>query len=272
MHFSLRKQPALRKLWLAAQAREDLSPATRKLHFLQSLKCSSKYERKAREMGATCIAGVDEVGRGALFGSVVAAAVILPEGFRLKGLRDSKQLEAADRERMAKIVRNKALAWSVAELDCETIDRINIYQASRMCMDMAVAQLTLRPDHLLIDALKISADIPQTKLFYGDSLSISIAAASVVAKVHRDAIVSAMHDEFPQYNLRSNKGYSTPDHKRALREHGPSRLHRRSFAPVYLSEPDAQIEMLLEQDDDFTDVDSILEMPADPVASPVPAI
>jgi ribonuclease HII len=258
MHSSLKSEPSLRRLWLAAQSRQDLTPTTRKLHFLQSLKCTSKYEKRARALGATRIAGVDEVGRGALFGPVVAAAVILPEDFKLRGLRDSKQLAAEDRERMAAIVRKKALAVAIAEVDAATIDRVNIYQATRMAMLMAVSQLEIRPDHLLVDAMHVDYDCAQTKLFYGDSLSVSIAAASVVAKVHRDAQVTALAADYPRYNLASNKGYSTPDHKRALREHGPCSLHRRSFAPVYLSEPDAQMELLIEQDDSLDAIDLVL--------------
>ena len=123
-----------------------------------------------------------------------------------------------------------------------------------MAMLMAVTQLAMQPDHLLIDAMRIDYECAQTKLFYGDSLSVSIAAASVVAKVHRDALVSAMAQEFPQYNLASNKGYGTPDHRRALKEHGPCRLHRRSFAPVYLAEPDAQMELLVDNEIAFDDV------------------
>jgi ribonuclease HII len=258
MHYSLKSEPSLRRLWLAAQARQDLTPTTRKLHFLQSLKCTHKYEKRARALGATLIAGVDEVGRGALFGSVVAAAVILPEDFRLRGLRDSKQHTAEDRERMAGVVRKKAIAVAIAEIDAATIDRVNIYQATRMAMLMAVSQLQVRPDHLLVDAMHVDYDCAQTKLFYGDSLSVSIAAASVVAKVHRDAQVTAMAADFPQYNLASNKGYSTPDHKKALREHGPCGLHRRSFSPVYLAEPDAQMELLIEQDELLDDIDCLL--------------
>jgi len=254
MHSSLKSQPALRKLWLAAQSRQDLTPTTRKLHFLQSLKCTAKYEKRARLTGATRIAGVDEVGRGALFGPVVAAAVILPEDFRLRGLRDSKQLEPEQRERMDIVIRRKALAWAVAEIDSEMIDRVNIYQATRMAMFMAVTQLAMQPDHLLIDAMRIDYECAQTKLFYGDSLSVSIAAASVVAKVHRDALVSAMAEEFPHYNLASNKGYGTPDHRRALKAHGPCRLHRRSFAPVYLAEPDAQMDLLVDNEIIFDDI------------------
>jgi ribonuclease HII len=258
MHASLKAEPTLRKLWLAAQARQDLTPTTRKLHFLQSLKCTNKYERRARALGATLIAGVDEVGRGALFGPVVAAAVILPEDFRLRGLRDSKQLTQEERERMATVVRKKALSVAIAEVDAATIDRVNIYQATRMAMLMAISQLSVRPDHLLVDAMHVDYDCAQTKLFYGDSLSISIAAASVIAKVHRDALVTAQAEEFPHYNLASNKGYSTPDHKRALREHGPCQLHRRTFAPVYLSEPDAQLDLLMEQHEPMDDVEQLL--------------
>ena len=268
MHPSLRHQPDLRRLWLAAQRRDDLSPATRKVHFLQSLKCTAKYEKLARGQGAIAIAGVDEVGRGALFGPVVAAAVILPEDFRLRGLRDSKQLDAPTRERMSRVVVSRAVAFSIAEVDVDVIDRINIYQATRRAMHLAVAGLATRPDHLLIDALKLDCEQPQTKLFYGDSLSISIAAASVVAKVHRDALISSMHEEFPHYNLRSNKGYSTPAHKRALQEHGPTPHHRRSFAPVYLCDPDAQLEMMLEAEGTGFDVelDEALEKAANPAA------
>jgi ribonuclease HII len=258
MHSSLKSEPSLRKLWLAAQARQDLTPTTRKLHFLQSLKCTTKYEKRARAQGATVIAGVDEVGRGALFGPVVAAAVILPEDFRLRGLRDSKQLLPEERERMARVVRSKAIAFALAEVDAATIDRVNIYQATRMAMLSAVMQLATRPDHLLIDAMRIDYDCAQTRLFYGDSLSVSIAAASVVAKVHRDALVTAMAPDYPHYNLASNKGYSTPDHKRALREHGPCCLHRRSFAPVYLAEPDAQMELLIDQEDSLDEIDQLL--------------
>lgn len=257
MHTSLRQQPALKKLWLAAQSREDLAPATRKMHFLQSLKCTSKYERKAREQNAACIAGVDEVGRGALFGPVVAAAVVLPQDFRLRGLRDSKQLDLEQRLRMDRVIREKALAWAVAEVDAETIDRVNIYQATRIAMLMAVTRLTVKPDHLLVDAMRVDYDCPQTKLYYGDSLCISIAAASVIAKVHRDGLITEMAPEYPLYNLASNKGYSTPEHKRALREHGPCAFHRRSFAPVYLSEPDAQLELAMEADG-LDDVEELL--------------
>ncbi len=214
---------------------DEVSAATRKLRMLRTLACGLKYEKAARALGAAVIAGVDEVGRGALFGPVVAAAVILPEDCRIRGLRDSKQLEPEDRTRLAALVRTRARAFAIAEVDAATIDRINIYQATRKCMCAAVAQLTLAPDHLLIDALRLDHPCPQTSIIYGDSLSLSIAAASVVAKVYRDARMCEFHEEYPQYGLASHKGYSTPEHQRALDRHGPTPLHRRSFRPVWES-------------------------------------
>jgi ribonuclease HII len=210
----------------------EVSAATRKMRMLRTLVCGGKYEREARANGARVVAGVDEVGRGALFGPVVAAAVILPEGCRIQGLRDSKQLLPEERERLARIVERKALAIAIEEVDSETIDRINIYQASRMAMTAAVMGLSIPPDHLLIDALRLDLLCPQTSIIYGDSLSISIAAASVVAKVYRDRRMCELDRDYPQYGLASHKGYSTPEHKQALAAHGPCPLHRRSFRPV----------------------------------------
>jgi ribonuclease HII len=210
----------------------EVSAATRKLRMLRTLVCGGRYERAARASGAKIVAGVDEVGRGALFGPVVAAAVVLPEGCRIPGLRDSKQLIAEERERLARIVERKALAIAVEEVDAETIDRVNIYQATRMAMTAAVCRLALQPDHLLIDAMRLDFACSQTSIIYGDSLSISIAAASVVAKVYRDSRMCQLDREYPQYGLASHKGYSTPEHKQALAAHGPSPLHRRSFRPV----------------------------------------
>jgi ribonuclease HII len=210
----------------------ELSAAARKMRMLKSLVCGNRYERAARAAGATVVAGVDEVGRGALFGPVVAAAVVLPEGCRIPGLRDSKQLIREERERLALIVERRALAVAIQEVDAETIDRINIYQATRMAMAAAVCALTMAPDHLLVDALRLDCACAQTSIIYGDSLSISIAAASVVAKVYRDNRMRQLDLDYPLYGLASHKGYSTPEHKRALEAHGPSPLHRRSFRPV----------------------------------------
>jgi ribonuclease HII len=210
----------------------EVSAATRKLRMLKTLVCGNRYERAARLTGAKVIAGVDEVGRGALFGPVVAAAVILPEGCRIPGLRDSKQLIREERERLAGIVERRAIAIAIEEVDAETIDRINIYQATRVAMSGAVCRLAIAPDHLLIDALRLDLACAQTSIIYGDSLSISIAAASVLAKVYRDRRMRELDVDYPLYGLASHKGYSTPEHKRALAAHGPSPLHRRSFRPV----------------------------------------
>jgi len=211
---------------------QSVSAATRKLRMLRSLVCGNKFEKAARKDGATTIAGVDEVGRGALFGPVVAAAVILPPDTRIRGLRDSKQLLREDRERLASIVERKALAISIAEVDVETIDRVNIYQATRIAMTSAVIKLATAPDHLLIDAMRLDLACAQTSIIYGDSLSISIAAASVIAKVYRDARMRELDRDYPQYGLAFHKGYSTPQHLAALDKHGPCPLHRKSFRPV----------------------------------------
>lgn len=214
-----------------AEARR-LSAATVKMRMLRSLVCGAKYEKAARALGAVRIAGVDEVGRGALFGPVVAAAVILPENCRIRGLRDSKQLTQEDRERLDTIVRGRAVAIAIREIDAETIDRVNIYQATRLAMLGAVVALSPEPDHLLIDAMRLDHRCAQTSIIYGDSLSISIAAASVVAKVYRDRRMCEYHGVYPQYGFDSHKGYSTPEHLEALRRHGPTLLHRHTFRPV----------------------------------------
>lgn len=199
---------------------------------LRTLVCDDAYERHARLLGATRIAGVDEVGRGALFGPVVAAAVILPEQIALTGLRDSKQLRPKDRERLAEQIEGCALALSIAAVDAATIDRVNIYQATRLAMLEAVSGLAPAPDHLLIDAMRLDHPCPQTSIVYGDSLSLSIAAASVVAKVYRDRLMCELDAEYPEYGLAAHKGYGTARHRAALREHGATPMHRQSFAPV----------------------------------------
>lgn len=212
-----------------------VSAATAKQRMLKLLVCSDAPEQALRYRGFRSIAGVDEVGRGALFGPVVAAAVILPErlgALSRAGLKDSKQLTREQREKLDRRIRKCALAVSVAEVDAETIDRVNIYQATRIAMLAAVEGLALVPDHLLIDAMRLDHPCAQTRLFYGDALSLSIAAASVVAKVHRDGLMRKLDAQHPGYGLASHKGYGTPEHRRQLRELGPCPLHRRTFAPV----------------------------------------
>ena len=222
-----------------------LTKATAKQQMLKQLQCTDAPEQALRYRGHQVIAGVDEVGRGALFGPVVAAAVVLPPkaGVLMRmGLKDSKQLTREERERLDHKVRNVALAVSIAEIDAETIDRINIYHATRLAMLRAVEALDLAPDHVILDAMLIDHPCPQTKLFYGDALCLSVAAASVVAKVHRDALMRELHGFYPEYGLAQHKGYATPEHRKALRAHGPTPLHRRSFTAVALSDPDALLE------------------------------
>jgi ribonuclease HII len=194
--------------------------------------CSSRFERAARKLGWTRIAGLDEAGRGALFGPVVAAAVILNPKRRIVGLDDSKQLAPERRGILADRIRQHALAWAVAEMDAQRIDAWNIYQASRQAMAAALQQLAVTPDYLLIDAIQLDVLIEQKSLIKGDCKSISIAAASILAKTHRDARMEEWDAVYPQYGLARHKGYATADHLEALRQHGPTPLHRYSFAPV----------------------------------------
>ncbi len=210
-----------------------LSRAAAKMRLLKKLHCTMKFEKSAWQSGARMIAGVDEVGRGSLFGPVVAAAVILDPDYRVRGLRDSKLLLAERREVLAERIREHAIAWAIAAVDAARIDQINIYQASRVAMRQAAMGLAPAADHLLIDAMRLDCDLPQRAIIHGDALSASIAAASILAKVERDRMVREWDPVFPVYGLASNKGYSTPHHLAALREHGPSPLHRQSFAPVW---------------------------------------
>src|SRR5271167_3265751 len=194
--------------------------------------CCSRFELAARKLGWTRIAGIDEAGRGALFGPVVAAAVILNPKRRIVGLDDSKRLAAERRTELAIRIREHALAWAVAEIDAQRIDAWNIYQASRQAMSAALQQLSIQPDYLLLDAMQLDVLIEQKSLIKGDTKSVSIAAASILAKTHRDARMEEWDAVYPQYGLARHKGYATADHLEALRVHGPSPLHRHSFAPV----------------------------------------
>jgi ribonuclease HII len=219
---------------------QPISKSAAKLRLLKKLKCTTKFEKLAHAAGAQRIAGVDEVGRGSLFGPVVAAAVILDPNDRIRGLRDSKLLEAKRREVLAARIRERAIGWAIAAVDAARIDQINIYHATRLAMLEAVRHLQPVPDHLLVDALTIDwpsaeARCRQTRIIHGDALSASIAAASIIAKVERDRLVAQWDPVFPVYRLASNKGYYTRAHVRSLREHGPSPLHRQSFAPVWMA-------------------------------------
>jgi len=196
------------------------------------IRCDNAIERELRARGFSAIAGVDEVGRGALFGPVFAAAVILSRDRPIRGLNDSKQLEPDRRVILAQRIRERAVAWSVAAVDSATIDRINIYQASRLAMKLAVQKLQPAADFLIIDALYLDVPIAQRALIQGDARCHAIAAASILAKVERDACMCEWDAVFPNYGLARHKGYSTPEHADALASHGLTPLHRLSFAPV----------------------------------------
>lgn len=191
------------------------------------------HERLLRSYGFALIAGVDEAGRGPLAGPVVAAAVILPETAWLPGIRDSKLLSASQRDRLFTQIFSVALAVGTGAVDHQDIDRINILNATRCAMLKAVSSLLIRPDFLLIDAVLLpQSAIEQTGLIHGDLLSISIAAASVVAKVTRDRIMERYHQDYPEYNFLSHKGYGTPEHLSNIRKFGASPIHRKTFKGV----------------------------------------
>lgn len=195
--------------------------------------CSWKLEQAARKAGALRIAGLDEVGRGPMFGPVVAAAVILAPTCKLDGLNDSKRLSEKKRNELDAEIRANAVAWAIAEVDAETIDRINIRQASLLAMRRAVEQLALTPDYLLIDGVDtIDWPCPQQSVVQGDATSFSIAAASVLAKVYRDRLMVEMDREFPGYGLANHKGYCSAEHLAALARLGPTPQHRKSYQPV----------------------------------------
>ncbi len=195
-------------------------------------KCSGAWEAGLRSRGFAKIAGVDEVGRGCIFGAVVAAAVVLDPERPVIGLNDSKQIEPEQREEIAATIRERAMAWAVASVDPHVIDRINIYQASRLAMKLALQQIQSGIDFVLIDAMPVDIELPQMPLVQGDERCHSIAAASIVAKVHRDAAMREWDAVYPHYGLARHKGYQTPEHLRALKAHGPSPLHRFSFEPL----------------------------------------
>ena len=200
--------------------------------------CGWALENAARRGGARCVAGLDEVGRGPMFGPVVAAAVVFAERCRLPGLTDSKQLTEKQRNEFDAMIRVEAAAWAIAAVDVETIDRINIRRASLLAMRMAVEQLAATPDSLLPDYLLIDGcdtiewPCAQQAVVGGDGRSVSIAAASVLAKVHRDRLLVELDAVYPGYGLARHKGYCSPEHMEALRRLGPTPQHRKSYQPV----------------------------------------
>jgi ribonuclease HII len=191
------------------------------------------FEGCARASGFDSIAGLDEAGRGPLAGPVVAAAVVLPDGLLIPGLKDSKQVPEQDRERLFDKIQDQAICYGIGIVDERTIDDVNILRATIIAMERALETLMPRPDYLLIDALTLPhVPLPQKPLIKGDCRSHSIAAASILAKVTRDRLMLELHGKFPQYNFKNNKGYGTREHMALLRQHGPCDAHRKSFSPI----------------------------------------
>lgn len=198
------------------------------------MRCGFRHEKKLRSLGIVHVAGIDEAGRGALAGPVVAAAAILPERFRHRKLNDSKQLSPELREEIYRHLTNHSeIIWGVGVVGSLEIDRINILRASQEAMRIAVAGLRTLPEHALIDGLPVFPfPLPQTAIVDGDCISLSIAAASVIAKVTRDRLMREFCAQFPEYCFSQHKGYGTELHLQKLHEHGPCPIHRRSFEPV----------------------------------------
>ncbi len=199
------------------------------------------YEREYFERGYTAVAGVDEVGRGPLAGPVVCAAVILPleEEKRVRGIDDSKKLSKKKREELFGLIKETALAYSIAEVDEKVIDEINILQATRLCMKKAVEGLALPPDFVLTDGnMTLDIAFPQRSVVKGDALVCSIGAASILAKVYRDKLMAEYAEQFPEYGFGHNAGYGTAEHIRAIREYGLCSIHRKTFVKNFLESPE----------------------------------
>ncbi len=191
-----------------------------------------EYENELYENGINLIAGVDEVGRGPLVGPVVAAAVILPKGFFNDKINDSKKLSEKKREELYSLIMENALSVGVGIVDNHRIDEINIYEATKEAMIEAINKLSIKPEHILIDAMKLSLDVPSTSIIKGDAKSESIAAASIIAKVTRDRMLIELDQKYPMYNYKKNKGYPTKEHLEAINKYGVTDLYRKSYGPV----------------------------------------
>lgn len=190
------------------------------------------YEKELINNGVTLIGGIDEVGRGPLVGPVVASCVILPVNYQLKGLTDSKKLTEKKRNEFYDILMKDAVSIGVGIIDEKRIDEINIYEATKEAMISAVNNMDIKPEHVLIDAMKLDINTPSTSIIKGDSKSLSIAAASVIAKVTRDRMLDSLHEKYPMYDFIHNKGYPTKKHLEAIKEYGIIKEHRKSYGPV----------------------------------------
>ena len=191
------------------------------------------YEKELIDKGVKLIGGIDEVGRGPLVGPVVATCVILPINYKLDGLTDSKKLSEKKREVFYDILIHDAISYGIGIIDEKKIDEVNIYEATKLAMYEAIKNCHIKPEHVLIDAMKLDLDIPSTSIIKGDAKSLSIAAASVIAKVTRDRMLIELDKKYPMYDFKHNKGYPTKKHLDAINEYGIIDEHRRSYAPVY---------------------------------------
>lgn len=213
-----------------------MTKAERQELLKERLQYMLRHERGLWASGRSLVAGVDEVGRGPLAGPVVAAAVILPHDFDLLGVNDSKKLSPKKRAELFEQIKQKALAWSIGQCGPDVIDDINILEATKRAMTLAVRGLSLKPDHVLIDGTFTvrSLDLPQTAIVKGDANSVSIAAASILAKVTRDRYMEEMAEVYPGYAFESNKGYGTKAHYEGLKTCGPTPIHRKTFISDHL--------------------------------------
>lgn len=204
----------------------------KKIDLFLDLKDNLKYEKELYNKGYSLIAGVDEVGRGPLVGPVVAAAVILPKNYKLEGLTDSKKLSEAKRNYFDEIIKRDAISYGIGVIDNNIIDEVNIYEATKLAMKQAISNLKIKPDYVLTDAMKLDIDIDFKPLIKGDLRSLSISAASVIAKVYRDNLMYLLDKKYPYYNFKNNKGYPTKDHIEAIKKYGIIKEHRISYHPV----------------------------------------
>ena len=202
------------------------------LEEINRLETMLRYEKELYAGGINLIAGVDEVGRGPLAGPVVAAAVILPKDCKIKGLNDSKKIPKKKHMEIFQAVKNQALAIGIGIMDNHVIDQVNIYESTKLAMKEAISKLEPHPQHLLIDAMKLDLPISQTSIIKGDANSLSIAAASIIAKVTRDKIMVNYDQEFPGYDFGQNAGYGTAKHLEGIEKYGVTPIHRTSFEPI----------------------------------------
>lgn len=217
----VQKEISKRKKAIQAELDEDLR-----------LKTMLSYEKELYKQGLTLVAGVDEVGRGPLAGPVVASAVILQKNCKIRGLNDSKKIPKKKHLEIYQAVQDQALAIGIGIMDNQVIDQVNIYEATKLAMKEAISQLSLQPEHLLIDAMKLELPISQTSIIKGDANSLSIAAASIVAKVTRDELMKEYDQQYPGYDFTTNAGYGTAKHLEGLEKLGVTPIHRTSFEPV----------------------------------------